>query len=283
MAKAAGVDRIATFGDSDAADFRLTEFASDGDGARMTATVSGTPVDVRISSPGKHVADTLTAVLGAASLMGADVIATAAALSSWRTGKGRGERSSLAAGATGRITLLDESYNANPVAMRAAISVLSATVPGPDGRRIAVLGDMLELGEQAAEMHAGLADALVKAGVDKVFLAGEAMKALDDALDQTIACEWHETVGELGKSLLRQVRAGDVVTVKASNGVGLARIVDALVAAYPKEAAASPKAVFVSPPVPSIGVPLADPSEAGPSKAIPTPADAGGLATRQET
>ncbi|WP_152045939.1 UDP-N-acetylmuramoylalanyl-D-glutamyl-2,6-diaminopimelate--D-alanyl-D-alanine ligase [Aureimonas psammosilenae] len=238
MATKAGVNQIKRFGEAAEADYRLVDFHPVQDGARMRAAIAGEVVDVGMASPGRHLAQNLTAVLGCASLFGASIPATAAALSSWRAGKGRGERHRLTLpGGGGHFDLLDESYNANPASMRAAISLLAATLPGEGGRRIAILGDMFELGDESRDLHAAIAEPLIAAQVDRVFMLGEAMKALDDALDGRLACEWHESAGELEASLLGQVRAGDVLMVKASNGMGLSKIVERLVAAARPEPA----------------------------------------------
>ncbi|KQT50906.1 UDP-N-acetylmuramoylalanyl-D-glutamyl-2, 6-diaminopimelate--D-alanyl-D-alanine ligase [Aureimonas sp. Leaf454] len=230
MAREAGVDDIRTFGASEGADYRLLDFKPQPDGARMLARIGEAEFGVEMAASGRHIADNLLAVLGAAHIVGADVGAVASALSTWRTGKGRGERHRLALGA-GSITLIDESYNANPTSMRAAVALLADASPAEGGRRIAVLGDMLELGDKAEALHADLASVLTEAGIDRVYLVGEEMKALDDALDGSLAAEWHENLDELQASLLGHLRAGDVVMVKGSNGIGLSRIVDRLVSA----------------------------------------------------
>ncbi|KQT52831.1 MULTISPECIES: UDP-N-acetylmuramoylalanyl-D-glutamyl-2,6-diaminopimelate--D-alanyl-D-alanine ligase [unclassified Aureimonas] len=231
MARAAGVDDIKIFGEGEGAEYRLLDFQPMPDGARMRARIGETEVALELAASGRHIADNLLAVLGTAQLVGADVETVAAALSSWRAGKGRGERHRLPLG-EGELTLIDESYNANPASMRAAIAVLAAAAPSSGGRRIAILGDMLELGEQSGDLHAELGPVLVEAGVDRVYLLGNEMKALDDALDGTLPAEWHESLDELQASLLGHLRAGDVVMVKGSNGIGLSRIVDRLIAAH---------------------------------------------------
>jgi len=232
MARAAGVTDIRTFGEAAAANYRLAAYGPTAEGARLRAVIDGETVDIALAAAGRHIADNLLAVLGAATLAGADLTVTAAALGSWRTGKGRGERHVLAMPDGGSFTLIDESYNANPVSMRAAIDVLAATPPAGEGRRVAILGDMLELGEASPALHAALADALISAGTGKVYLLGEQMKALDDALDGTLPCEWHETRDELRASLVKDVRAGDVVMTKASNGIGLSKLVETLIATF---------------------------------------------------
>ena len=237
LARAAGVKEIKTFGADAQADFQLLEVVSTLDGARLEARIGGGQAQLDMASPARHIAENLTAVLGAAHLVGADVAASAAALSSWRPSRGRGARLQAGLPTGGRVTVLDESYNANPVAMEAAIAVLGSTVPAGQGRRIAVLGDMLELGAQAPALHAGLAELLARAGADRVFMLGEAMKALDDALDGRLGCEWHESLVELEASLLAQVRDGDVLMVKASNGIGLSKIVERLLSSGASEPA----------------------------------------------
>jgi UDP-N-acetylmuramoyl-tripeptide--D-alanyl-D-alanine ligase len=117
--------------------------------------------------------------------------------------------------------------------MRAALDVLGAAQPGEGGRRIAVLGDMLELGDQARNLHADLAEPLEAAGVELAFLAGEEMKALDDVLEARVRREWHENPGELLDSLLKTMRTGDVIMVKASKSIGFSPLVDKLLALYP--------------------------------------------------
>ncbi|WP_102958935.1 UDP-N-acetylmuramoylalanyl-D-glutamyl-2,6-diaminopimelate--D-alanyl-D-alanine ligase [Mangrovicella endophytica] len=231
-ARQAGVSRIATFGEASGADFRLVSFEPFADGALMRASIAGTDVEIRLSAAGRHIAQNILAVLGAAQLAGAYVPAAAAALSSWRAGKGRGERHVLTVPGAGRLTVIDESYNANPASMRAAFAVLGSTPPEEGGRRIAVLGDMLELGDRSAELHAALAEPLIEAGVDRVHCAGAAMKALDDALEGRLACQWHDSVDELCASLLQDIKAGDVVMAKASNSLGFSKVVSRLLEAY---------------------------------------------------
>jgi UDP-N-acetylmuramoyl-tripeptide--D-alanyl-D-alanine ligase len=247
MAKAAGVNDIKTFGSAVEAEYRRTEFIPTHDGALLKLSVAGIDADVTMNSAAEHLAENLTAVMGAVALVGADVAASAAALSSWRPGKGRGARIDLKLPAGARIAVLDESYNANPVAMQAAIAVLASTAPRGEGRRIAVVGDMLELGDQAARLHAELADPLVAAGVDRVYMLGEAMKALDDALEGRVGCEWHSSLRELEASLLAQVRDGDVLMVKASNGIGLSKLVERLTAGALPEPAAQPAGAVPQP------------------------------------
>src|SRR5262249_57113804 len=130
----------------------------------VTASVMGEIVDYCIAIPGQHWVMNSLAVLGAAKAVGADVGAAAAAMSSLRPLEGRGRRHLIAVGG-GSAELIDESYNASPASMRAAFGVLAAMTPPKGGRRIAVLGDMLELGDEATRLHAELAQPLIDAEV----------------------------------------------------------------------------------------------------------------------
>ncbi|SJZ63788.1 UDP-N-acetylmuramoylalanyl-D-glutamyl-2,6-diaminopimelate--D-alanyl-D-alanine ligase [Consotaella salsifontis] len=230
-ARQAGVTAILTFGESTGADVRLTSFTPAPESSRISAQVEGEEVTIALPVAGRHTAQNVLAVLGAAKLVGADLQAAAGALETWRSVKGRGQRHSISLPAGGSMVLIDDSYNANPASVAAAIAVLGDARPTGEGRRIAVLGDMLELGEHAPALHAGLAGALASAGLGKVFLAGEAMKSLDDALEGRVACEWHENTKDLAASLVPQLRSGDVVLVKASLSMGFGKIVERLLAA----------------------------------------------------
>jgi UDP-N-acetylmuramoyl-tripeptide--D-alanyl-D-alanine ligase len=133
----------------------------------------------------------------------------------------------------GEITLIDESYNANPASMQAAIKLLDATDVKGKGRRIAVLGDMLELGAHSPKLHAELAEMLSGTRTDLVLLAGKEMKALADSLPKGMKKEYRDNVEEIIPLVLETVRPGDAVMVKSSNGVGFSRLVDALIRRYP--------------------------------------------------
>ena len=128
----------------------------------------------------------------------------------------------------GSIELIDESYNASPVSMRAAIATLAAAVPAKGARRIAVLGDMLELGQASAEMHAGLAEAVVERRIDLVFTAGPLMRSLHDALPQALRGAHAASADELAPLLKDAVKGGDVLMIKGSAGSRMGRVVQAL-------------------------------------------------------
>jgi UDP-N-acetylmuramoyl-tripeptide--D-alanyl-D-alanine ligase len=232
-ARRAGVDHVWSFGENGRANIRLMHYEPTDEGARVTVRIAGEEHSFRIGAPGRHIAQNVLAVLGGAYLAGADVPKVAAAMGALAAEKGRGQRHSLKARG-GTITLIDESYNANPASMKAALDVLGATSLGEGGRRIAVLGDMLELGDHSARLHAALAPAMVEAGVDIALLAGPEMEALAAKLPSTMKVEHRENVAALSPLVLDTARAGDAVMVKSSNGIGSARIVEALVNKYPR-------------------------------------------------
>ncbi|CAH0341295.1 UDP-N-acetylmuramoylalanyl-D-glutamyl-2,6-diaminopimelate--D-alanyl-D-alanine ligase [Rhizobium sp. CECT 9324] len=231
-AYAAGVENIHTFGQHAKAEFRLAEF--DGAAERSTVWVSfgGETREISIGAPGRHLAENAMAVLAAVSLVGADVDAAIEALANLAPVKGRGQRHKLSIGRD-VLTLIDESYNANPASMRAAIAVLAASQPEYDGRRIGVLGDMLEMGEFSASVHAELASPLMAAGIEHVWLAGPEMTALRDALPESVHVVYLETTAELANFVAAEVRGGDVIMVKSSLGIGFGKIVAALLDKYP--------------------------------------------------
>ncbi|MDK1375121.1 MULTISPECIES: UDP-N-acetylmuramoylalanyl-D-glutamyl-2,6-diaminopimelate--D-alanyl-D-alanine ligase [unclassified Sinorhizobium] len=235
-AGAAGVSYIHSFGANPKAEFRLVEFTGRSEGSVLWAGIGGRTLEVAIGAPGRHIAENALAVIAAAKLAGADLDQVLASLATMRPEKGRGLQHRLKVGA-GRLTLIDESYNANPASMRAAISLLRDAEPPVGGRRIAILGDMLEMGEQAADVHAALAGPIVEAGIADVWLAGPEMANLRDALPPEVSVVYREAVDDLTDYALAAVAAGDVVMVKSSKGTGCARIVQALLNAYPEEAA----------------------------------------------
>lgn len=219
-AQAAAVGaRVVDFSAEEQAAVSLTS-SQESDGiTTVDAVVSNPPdrIDYALSLPGRHIVMNSLAVLAALVAIGADVRAALPALARMRAPQGRGERIPLACPG-GAALLIDESYNANPVSMRAAIAVLG-TVPRDDfPRRIAVIGDMLELGERAAALHEELAEPLRLAQVDLVFAAGPLAKALYEVLPQEYRGAWGETPAQLENDLIAAVRPGDVVMIKGSNG-----------------------------------------------------------------
>ena len=168
------------------------------------------------------------AVLAAAKLVGADLALVALALARLQPPKGRGDRFKLALG-KGEVLLIDESYNANPASMRAALEVLGRAPVGTRGRRIAVLGDMLELGGEGAALHRALAGPIKAAGLDLVFCAGPLMHALWEALPAARRGGYAESAERIEAEVLAALRPGDTVMIKGSNGSRMGSIVARLI------------------------------------------------------
>jgi UDP-N-acetylmuramoyl-tripeptide--D-alanyl-D-alanine ligase len=232
LAREAGIEKIAGFGEHPKAAYRLVSCELHGEGSIATVAIGGKEQIVRIGAPGRHIVQNVLAVLGAAHLVGADIAKVAPALGDLAAEKGRGRRHMLHH-RDGPIVLIDESYNANPASMKAAIELLDASPVPEGGRRIAVLGDMLELGEHSGKLHAELAEVITATKTDMVLLAGSEMKALADKLPVDFRAEYRQGVEELKPLLLESVRPGDAVMIKSSNGIGFSRLVDALIDCYP--------------------------------------------------
>ncbi|MEO1013811.1 MAG: UDP-N-acetylmuramoyl-tripeptide--D-alanyl-D-alanine ligase [Pseudomonadota bacterium] len=230
-AREAGVERIVTFGENARADVRLLDYQTDGVTGRAAAFAGGERLKLNIGAPGKHHAMNAMTVLAAAIEFGLPVAEAAARLERFGAGGGRGAQRRIDLGDGRRVTVLDESYNANPASARAAIALLGAMARAPEGRKIVVLGDMLELGPDAPALHAGLADALVAAGVDQVYSAGSLAKNLVDAAPAAMRARAAPDVDALLADFVADLRDGDIVMVKGSNASKVSRIVDALNAA----------------------------------------------------
>jgi len=225
-AKARGA-RARSFGSSEGCDARLVGLDETEAGSRVSAWVLGRAMRFMLGAPGAHMAENALGALLATDALGADLDASAAALAGFAPQKGRGERICLAT-PDGAVTLIDESYNANPASMRAALRLLGAARPGPNGRRIAVIGDMLELGADGAKMHAELAADLEANKVDLLFGAGPLTRALFDAAPASMRGAWAERSSELAPEVVRALRAGDVAMVKGSNGSRMGPVVATL-------------------------------------------------------
>jgi UDP-N-acetylmuramoyl-tripeptide--D-alanyl-D-alanine ligase len=202
----------------------------------VQAKILGEDVTYKLGAPGKHLVMNSLAVLAAVSLAGADLALAALALDRLKPAIGRGARMTLAMPG-GNALLIDESYNANPASMRAAIALLGQAPVGPQGRRIAVLGDMLELGDQGVALHRGLADPIAAAAVDLVYCSGPLMRALWEALPSGRRGGYAETAAALEPAVLDAIRGGDAVMVKGSLGSKMGPIVKALERQFPRPAA----------------------------------------------
>jgi UDP-N-acetylmuramoyl-tripeptide--D-alanyl-D-alanine ligase len=226
-AAASPAGRILSFGEHEQADVRAERIILKPDMSVVEARVLGMPVVYRLGTPGRHVAMNSLSVLAVVKAVGGDLALAALALADLKPPIGRGERSVLQAGA-GEFVLIDESYNANPASMRAALATLGHTEPGFRGRRVAILGDMLELGPEGAALHREIAEPIGANRIDLVFAAGPLMENLMEALPGDRRGGYAGTAAELEDTVLKAVRPGDVVMVKGSNGIRMGRIVNAL-------------------------------------------------------
>ncbi|MGI9357034.1 MAG: glutamate ligase domain-containing protein, partial [Rhizobiaceae bacterium] len=141
--------------------------------------------------------------------------------------KGRGQQHKLMS-SSGPYCLIDESYNANPTSMRAALALLGAGQVRARGRRIAVMGDMLELGPTSRELHAELASGVRENNIDMVYLAGPEMSALSEELNGVVPCEYAPAINDLIEPITAELREGDVIMAKASLGMGFAKLIEHL-------------------------------------------------------
>jgi len=228
-ARLSGAGHIATFGESERADARLFDVQLAEDHTIVAARIAGRDLTYRLGAPGRHLAINSLAVLLAAQALGLDLEGAAGGLAQFEVPVGRGRRVLLQA-ENGPFALIDESYNANPASTRAALALVGA-LPAA-GRRIAVLGDMLELGARGPELHAGLAADVAKNHIDLVFAAGPLMKHLFDAVPDTLKGAWQADAAALEPIVAAAVHAGDVVIVKGSNASRMHAIVATLKSRY---------------------------------------------------
>ena len=218
-------ERIITFGTGDADVHAVHAVAAEGGGSLISAALLERELTFTISQPGEHWVTNALGVLAAVEAVGADVALAGLALADMGGLKGRGQRHRIAVQG-GEILLIDESYNANPASMAATIGSLGAEKGV--ARRIAVLGPMRELGAHSDDLHAGLAPAILSARVDRLILIGDEMRPLDEALDGSVAVDRVASVEEATDRLRQMVLPGDAVLVKASNSVGLAKLVESM-------------------------------------------------------
>jgi UDP-N-acetylmuramoyl-tripeptide--D-alanyl-D-alanine ligase len=218
-------DRIVTFGTGDADVHALHAVRADNGGSLITASLLDSDVTFTISQRGEHWVSNALAVLAAVEAVGGDVGLAGLALADLGGLKGRGERHCIRVDG-GEALLIDESYNANPASMSATLKSLGDE--SDVGRRIAVLGPMRELGPHADQLHAGLAPAVLGAKVDELVLVGDDMRPLEDALDGQVRVTHVADADGAADAVSRLLRPGDAVLVKASNSVGLSRVIERL-------------------------------------------------------
>ncbi len=230
LAKAQGA-KVVTFGLTPSANVSAETLELREESSNITARLHGRHITYRLAMPGRHIAENSLAVLAALDAVGCDIDRAIAALATLPPPPGRGART-LLNDTAGQLLLIDESYNANPASMRAALATLATVPRSKFARRIAVLGDMLELGDGARELHRSLIDAVDDSGTDVMFACGPHMKALYDAADSAKRGHYAETSAALVPQVLSYVRAGDVIMIKGSNGTRLSPLVAALKAKF---------------------------------------------------
>lgn len=228
-ARKAGAANIFTFGESAKADTRSISVKIHAHCSCLSGNIMGQDVTLRIGLPGHHMVLNALAILSVVQLLGADLAFAALALGEMEGLAGRGRRHEINL-ADGILTIIDESYNANPESMRAGLTLLGQIPRRGKGRRIAVLGDMKELGDNSKARHAALAQYVATADIDVVFTLGIDMVALYENLPPGRIGAHTNNLEQLKNTLLRDLHGEDVVMLKGSNAMGLAKIVDALLA-----------------------------------------------------
>ncbi len=224
-----GLSTIIGFGSHDEAQARLIEIELDPDSSVIEAEILGHRITYRLGQPGRHLAMNSLAVMTAVAAIDGDLDEAGEALSQFEGLAGRGRRAAITV-AGGEAQLIDESYNASPASIEAALAVLAQLAPGRAGRRIAVLGDMRELGTAGPDLHRGLAGPIEAAGIDLVFTSGPLMRYLHDALPAARRGGWASSTAELAPTVIAALAPGDVVMVKGSLGSRMADLVKPLLA-----------------------------------------------------
>jgi UDP-N-acetylmuramoyl-tripeptide--D-alanyl-D-alanine ligase len=242
QAKKLGIASIVSFGADEKSEARLLDVSLHPDCSAVHANILGHDVTYKLGMPGRHMAMNSLAVLAAAFLAGADLALAALSLSQIEPAAGRGVRRRLEL-AGGDATLIDESYNANPASMAAALNVLGQASLGPQGRRIAILGDMLELGPTGPELHRGLVDAVQSNRIDLVYCCGPLMRHLWDALSMGKQGGYADDSASLEPLAASAIRAGDAIMVKGSLGSKMKTIVNALEKRFPGKTALDEAAI----------------------------------------
>jgi UDP-N-acetylmuramoyl-tripeptide--D-alanyl-D-alanine ligase len=219
----AGGVPVLTFGTADAADGCLLAATSDAEGCTVSARILGIGVRFRLVAPGRHMAMNATAALLAAAALGASPVRGAAALEAFTPMAGRGGRRMVCVPG-GRVLLLDESYNASGASVRAALAVLALQ---PARRRLAALGDMLELGQAGPAEHAALAPEVARSA-DLVFTCGPLSALLQQALPAALRGGHFSDSAALAPALAAALQPGDAVLVKGSLGSRMKHVVEAI-------------------------------------------------------
>lgn len=231
--------RVIGFGESNDADFKLSSFDLDENGSAVVASFEDRTLRYRLGLPGRHWVQNSLAVLAAVHALGADISVAADDFAAVEPPQGRGRVHTVHSGGI-TFHVIDDGYNASPVSIAAALAVLSRLGQGAAGRRIAVLGDMLELGENSKALHQALADDVINCGIDLVYAAGTRMGDLYGVLPDNLKGRSADDSADLIDGLSNDLREGDVVLVKGSAGARMGLVVEALLALDdPKQSSAT--------------------------------------------
>jgi UDP-N-acetylmuramoyl-tripeptide--D-alanyl-D-alanine ligase len=226
-ALSAGAEKVIAFGVHNDAQFKLVEFTLNSEGSSVKVCFDNNIFTYQLSIPGQHWVQNSLAVLAAVYAVGADMTAAARSFVNIKPFKGRGQLHTIPIQG-GHFELIDDSYNACPVSVAAAIEVLSRLKPKSLGRRICVLGDMKELGENSTKLHCALANKISDALVDFVFTVGSEMKCMCDQLPNTIKMGHADRSEDLIQPLLDVIKPGDIILVKGSASYQMSKVVDRL-------------------------------------------------------
>ena len=225
-----GMGQVLTFGEEKTADARLKDCTLLSDSSKVTAKIRGQKYKYHLPVPGKHFVHNALSILLIVSVINGDMDKAIESMASLTQVEGRGNHIPvhLSGDDDTELTIIDESYNASPVSMNAALKVLEISEPAAEGRRIVVLGDMLELGAEGPSLHIGLVNPVLRAKTDLVYACGPLMEALYNIIPPEWQGGYAEDSKILAKMLVDEVRPGDVVLVKGSLGSRMAYVVQAL-------------------------------------------------------
>ncbi|WP_455480377.1 UDP-N-acetylmuramoyl-tripeptide--D-alanyl-D-alanine ligase [Bartonella sp. B12(2025)] len=231
-AKQCGVKKILSFGETENSDYQARDIHLLTDCSSMVVRIGGQDRMIKIGAPGRHIIQNSLSIIATCNAIGIDLERVFLSLSHFSLQKGRGVRYRLSLPNGGEFHLIDESYNANPASMRAALDLLATGPVGECGRRIAILGDMLELGDYSEKLHRDLVKPVYFAGANPVFLFGKAMKFLATDLSAYVKVHYAENVEKILPLIFAEISYGDLLMIKSSRSLYSSDIVTALLDHY---------------------------------------------------
>ncbi|WP_336294278.1 UDP-N-acetylmuramoyl-tripeptide--D-alanyl-D-alanine ligase [Bartonella sp. CB169] len=231
-AKQCGVKKILSFGETESANYQAKDVRLLTDCSSMIVNIGEQDKVITIAAPGRHIIQNSLSVIAVCDAIGVDLESILLSLSDFPLQEGRGVRYRLSLSSGGEFHLIDESYNANPASMRAALDLLATGPVGGGGRRIAVLGDMLELGAYSEKLHRDLVKPVYLSGANPVFLFGEAMKFLATDLSVYVTVHYAENIEKILPLIFAEISDGDLLMIKSSRSLYSSDIVAALLDSY---------------------------------------------------